>query len=199
MLENNARGILPVILTTVRYLKKLDEKLSSKYLNIEKGIYDRLSQVKDGKDGLNGIAGKNGRDGKDGKDGKNGKDGDDGIDGISVVDASIDIDNAVVFKLSNGKEIDAGTIYVEKSVKEVLRSKVSTSVMQEPVYTVRYDEVSSTVAYKGDAVPNSTEASSVWRIRKIVITNGVDVTITWASGNENFDKVWNDRLTYTYS
>jgi hypothetical protein len=26
-----------------------------------------------------------------------------------------------------------------------------------------------------------------------------DISETWASGNANYDKVWDDRLTYTYS
>jgi len=60
---------------------------------------------KDGKDGRNGIDGKNGRDGRDGKDGKQGTQG---VAGVSVVDAEIAADGNFVFKLSNGKEIDAG-------------------------------------------------------------------------------------------
>ena len=65
-------------------------------------------------------------------------------------------------------------------------------------YAVRIDEVSSTVIYRGEAVAGSTDGSTVWRIQKIVIS-GSSTSVTWASGNANFDKIWTNRLTYTYS
>lgn len=65
---------------------------------------ERGKSGKDGKDGLNGLNGKAGRDGKDGKDGE------DGVDGVSVVDVQVDIDNHLVFTLSNDDVIDAGDL-----------------------------------------------------------------------------------------
>lgn len=62
---------------------------------------------RDGKDGLDG------RNGRDGRDGVNGADGADGIDGVSVVNAEVTFDNALVLKLSDGTEIDAGQIRVD--------------------------------------------------------------------------------------
>lgn len=63
-----------------------------------------------GDKGEKGKDGKDGRDGLDGKPGKNGKDGVDGKDGVSVVDATIAADNSLVFYLSDGSEIDAGSL-----------------------------------------------------------------------------------------
>lgn len=57
-----------------------------------------------------GPAGRDGIDGRDGKDGVDGKDGEDGKDGVSVVDAEVAADGSLVFKLSNGNEIDAGAL-----------------------------------------------------------------------------------------
>jgi hypothetical protein len=65
-----------------------------------------------GKDGIDGRNGTDGRNGVDGKDGKDGVDGTDGKDGLSVVDARLDFDNSLVITLSDGSEIDAGTINV---------------------------------------------------------------------------------------
>ncbi len=62
---------------------------------------------RDGVDGRDGVAGRDGIDGKDGKDGKAGKAG---KDGISVVDSEIAADNHLVFKLSDGRIIDAGPL-----------------------------------------------------------------------------------------
>ena len=66
---------------------------------------------KDGKDGKQGADGASGANGKDGVDGK------DGEDGVSVTDANVDFDGHLVLKLSNGDEIDAG------SVKDINESK----------------------------------------------------------------------------
>ena len=73
-----------------------------------------------GRQGDKGDAGKNGKDGKDGRDGKDGtsgKNGQDGSDGISVVDAKIDFDDTLVFKLSDGKEINVGEVKGERGEK----------------------------------------------------------------------------------
>ena len=57
-----------------------------------------------GEVGPQGVQGIQGVPGKDGKDGKNGK------QGISVVSANIALDDHLVLKLSDGKEIDAGEL-----------------------------------------------------------------------------------------
>ena len=71
-----------------------------------------------GSDGLQGVVGASGKqgetgakgaDGAEGKAGKEGKQGKTGETGVSVVDAEIAADGSFVFKLSNGKEIDAGS------------------------------------------------------------------------------------------
>ena len=67
----------------------------------------------DGPQGVAGQAGAAGNDGKDGKDGKQGK------QGVSIVDAEIAVDDHLVLKLSNGKEIDAGELPV-RSAEQML-------------------------------------------------------------------------------
>jgi hypothetical protein len=62
-----------------------------------------------GKRGEKGDKGEKGDPGKDGKDGI-GKAGQAGKQGISVVDAEIAIDDHLVLKMSDGKEIDAGEL-----------------------------------------------------------------------------------------
>ena len=60
--------------------------------------------------GDNGLPGVQGLIGPQGKEGKSGKDGKQGKDGISVVDAEIALDEHLVLKLSDGKELDAGKL-----------------------------------------------------------------------------------------
>lgn len=63
-----------------------------------------------GERGEKGASGDTGAVGPQGKEGKAGKDGKKGKDGVSVVDAEIAVDDHLVLKLSDGKEIDAGEL-----------------------------------------------------------------------------------------
>lgn len=142
-----------------------------------------------GLDGKDGISGKDGRDGKDGKDGKN------GIQGISVVSAEVTFDNHLVLTLSDGNEIDAGQIAVQAGeTVQIVQNKTGDPLM----FSTRYDQVSSVLAYKGEAFVGASDAQASWRIQKLVYGTDGDVTITWANGNTDFSNTWNDRATLTY-
>jgi len=62
---------------------------------------------------------------------------------------------------------------------------------------LRYDEVDANTAYLGVAAIDSNSAEPVWQIKKLDYTTGV--IIRWADGNANFDNVWDDRATITYT
>lgn len=63
-----------------------------------------------GASGEQGAKGDIGAKGETGSKGPKGDKGDEGKQGISVVDARIDFDNGLVLSLSDGREIDCGTI-----------------------------------------------------------------------------------------
>lgn len=63
-----------------------------------------------------------------------------------------------------------------------------------PDYTILIDEIDASLSYIGYAVPSSSPSAAVWKIKKVT-----DDAITYASGTDAFDKIWNDRLSYTYS
>tara|TARA_R110000822_G_scaffold9207_9_gene35885 strand:+ start:3181 stop:4497 length:1317 start_codon:yes stop_codon:yes gene_type:complete len=63
-----------------------------------------------GASGEQGPKGEAGQPGKEGSKGPKGDKGESGKQGISVVDARIDFDNSLVLSLSDGREIDCGTI-----------------------------------------------------------------------------------------
>ena len=68
------------------------------------------------------------------------------------------------------------------------------------MYEKRVDFISDGELYRGEAVPGTLDSDGVWRIRKITLSAiDDDVVETWANGNDTFDKVWDDRLTYTYN
>jgi len=70
---------------------------------------------------------------------------------------------------------------------------------EEMVYSKRIDFVGEDVIYRGEAAVGSSEASAVWRIRKVLLAADDDITETWAGGTAAFDKTWTNRATYTYS
>jgi hypothetical protein len=56
----------------------------------------------------------------------------------------------------------------------------------------------STITYVGEADPGSATSSSVWRIKRIVETSS-NISIEWADGNGNFDNVYDDRESLSYT
>ena len=62
-------------------------------------------------------------------------------------------------------------------------------------YALKYDE-GATYTYIGNAVPGTATSSALWRIKRL--TNA-DNTIVWADGNANFDNIYDNRATLSYS
>lgn len=62
------------------------------------------------------------------------------------------------------------------------------------------DYISETVLYRGETFDNlSLTSAPDWRIRKRVISGtGDSVTDTYAEGDNTFDKIWDNRASYTY-
>jgi len=98
-------------------LEKEFPKLTEKVETVKKLKGEQGDRGLKGDKGDTGQSGKDGRDGRDGKDGTSGKNGQDGEDGVSVVDAKIDFDDTLVFKLSNGKDINVGEVKGERGEK----------------------------------------------------------------------------------
>lgn len=59
------------------------------------------------------------------------------------------------------------------------------------------DEASTTVTYIGESPANSATTDAVWKIFKIDSTTN-PTSLKYADGSTSFNKVWNDRATYTY-
>ena len=58
------------------------------------------------------------------------------------------------------------------------------------------------IEYIGEALAgNLTNTSSaIWRIKKLVYDVNENITsVAWADGNTNFDNIWNNRASLTYS
>jgi len=71
--------------------------------------------------------------------------------------------------------------------------------VSEYTMAIEYD-ASNNPIYVGEAKPNTAQASRGWRIKLITYDMSNNATdVQWASGTTDFDKVWNNRATYTYS
>lgn len=77
----------------------------------------------------------------------------------------------------------------------------TTAFVQQEIdmqYARLIDSVGTDIMYIGEAAPGAPLANPVWRIKK-VSTVGDDITVTWAGGTAAFDKIWDDRLSLSYS
>jgi hypothetical protein len=92
---------------------------------------------------------------------------------------------------SLGQKISAESVPVVLSTEQEL-------IMSDGITrAVRIDEKTTPkTVYLGYAEIASSEASAVWRIKKIDTSTGADTT--WADGDSDFDNVWNDRAILTY-
>lgn len=70
-------------------------------------------------------------------------------------------------------------------------------ITQSPTYNVFLDEASATITYVGEALPGVAASSALWRIKRLDSTSGL--LLTWADGDADFDKIWNNRASYSYS
>lgn len=111
---------------TALYDKLLAEIRAVETIQGEKGDQGEQGiQGPKGEKGDRGEQGNTGPKGKDGRDGVDGKDGQDGQDGVSVVDAEIDVDNHLVLKLSDGSDVDAGSLESLTAVGQQVYASVS--------------------------------------------------------------------------
>jgi hypothetical protein len=69
-----------------------------------------------------------------------------------------------------------------------------------PAYDQRSDMVTDDTIYRAEALPGTLDTAPAWRIRRITINYGDQVTTTtaWPAGDDSFAHAWSDRLTYNY-
>jgi hypothetical protein len=67
----------------------------------------------------------------------------------------------------------------------------------EPEYTSRIEDL-ETIIYIGKAVTGSSEASSIWSIKRISFSGANTITL-WAGGSSSFTNAWSNRASLSYS
>ena len=66
-------------------------------------------------------------------------------------------------------------------------------------HTTKLDYVGSDLTYVGNAVAGSSSASAVWRIKKLFYDSGKLVNVYYADGDTEFNNVWDNRASLSYS
>ncbi len=60
------------------------------------------------------------------------------------------------------------------------------------------ETTTANITYIGYASIGSNEANNVWKIK--IVDESTSVTkIKWAAGNDNYDNIWSNRATLSYS
>ncbi len=84
----------------------------------------------------------------------------------------------------------------------ILKRDAQANVIQESYIgdmKFRGEYVANQLIYKGFARPGTATSEAKWQIAKITY-DGTDITeVNWAQGSSEFNYVYDDRATYTYS
>ena len=63
---------------------------------------------------------------------------------------------------------------------------------------LRFDGENTTYNYVGEAPVGSTTTSANWRIYRLENSGTASLIKMWADGSDQFNKVWDNRASYTY-
>ena len=75
---------------------------------------------------------------------------------------------------------------------------IITSIQASPTKSIKIDEVDSATTYLGASSPGASSADAVWQVRRILVT-GTVTEFEFADGDADYDNVWDDRATLSYS
>lgn len=145
-----------------------------------------------------GPQGEQGDPGPAGPSGANGANGSDGVDGNRHYVGN----GAPGAGLGNDGDIytdaDNGDIYEKVMGSWSLQGSPGSLAL-----TTRSDTIDPTVfpevTYRGDALPGTLTSAALWRVQRLTIQSDGDTEVLFADGDDNFDNVWDNRLSLSYS
>lgn len=101
----------------------------------------------------------------------------------------------------------AGTVSVDDStpISVAVDGTVPVSVaaildveQQPPLVVEKIDQASATVTYIGQAAPGTATSAASWRIQRMSVS-GTVTTLAYADGDLNFNNIWDNRSSLTYT
>ena len=73
-------------------------------------------------------------------------------------------------------------------------------VAGEPAFTLAIEYSGGNAIYVGEAAPGTSKSEGAWRIKKITYDSNNNATdVQWANGDDKWDKIWDNRASYSYS
>ena len=78
-----------------------------------------------------------------------------------------------------------------------INSDGSITIRDTPFKTI-VDKTNSPTEYFGSANPGTSTSAAFWKIMRKTVSGDVE-TYDFADGNANFDNVWDDRASLSYS
>lgn len=87
---------------------------------------------------------------------------------------------------------------INPATQETLASLLIEMQINNGAYAQRTDDTGTGTIYRGWAVPGTATSAASWRITRIVETSG-DFVMTFADGNNNFDNIWDNRVSLSYA
>jgi hypothetical protein len=145
-----------------------------------------------------GPRGETGATGAAGPTGSSGTNGSNGVNGTSVYSGN----GAPGAGLGSD-----GDIYIDADNGDIYEKAVgSWSLLGSPgsmALTTRSDTIDPTVfpevTYRGDALPGTATSAAAWRVQRLTQQSDGDMAIEFADGDDNFDNIWDNRLSLSYS
>jgi hypothetical protein len=145
-----------------------------------------------GPKGDTGDTGPAGGTGSAGSDGVDGADGNFHYVGNGAPGAGLGNDGDVY------TDADNGDIYTKITGSWSLQGSPGSMAL-----TTRSDTIDPTVfpevTYRGDALPGTATSGALWRVQRLTMQSDGDTEIVFADGDDNFDNIWDNRLSLTYS
>lgn len=145
-----------------------------------------------GPQGEQGETGATGSPGSPGAAGSDGTDGNFHYVGNGAPSAGLGNDGDIY------TDADNGDIYEKVTGSWSLQGSPGSMAL-----TTRSDTIDPTVfpevTYRGDALPGTATSVASWRIQRMTMQSDGDIDIVFADGNDNFDNIWDNRLSLSYS
>lgn len=109
----------------------------------------------------------------------------------------VNVTDIIITHQSDSIKIGDGTSTITSTLVGSKQALDVNAVNENDLKTL-IDEVDASNTYVGYATVGASTGSSVWKIKKIVVS-GTVTSVLYADGDSNYDNSWNSRASLSYS
>lgn len=66
-------------------------------------------------------------------------------------------------------------------------------------YATQIDEAAGSITYVGKAAIGTATSAAAWQVYRMDESGDPELIILWADGDNNFDNIWDNRASLSYS